>query len=328
MNLRSSTVFLAACLVVAGCDSDSSPATGSTSGGDGSTSDDPTNVSVSITATITATSPTTDPTDPGSSTDATSSGAGGSTSSSDTEATGSSDGSSTAGGSGESSSSTTGGMPGTTVYDVQDGTIGVGETVTIEGVVITGLSENIGVFVQEIDGGEHSGVYVDTGDLDLATFSVGDIVDVTGVTTEHEGSNALGDLTGIIAGDGMGMMTATGDSMPLDPEMVDFAVLADPAMAEAWESVLVSVQGDFTAVTFGASFGQFGEFAFESGSDQLLIDNFLYGIFEMENAADFPGFAENATFTGAAGILNYSYGNFKIAPRSAAELTGYMAPTN
>ena len=52
--------------------------------------------------------------------------------------------------------------------------------------------------------------------------------------------------------------------------------------------------------------------------------NFLYNIFAKENAGDFPGFGEGATFTGVTGVLNYSFGNHKVAPRSAAEYAGFM----
>lgn len=322
MNLQR-TLFLTACLALAACDSESesTSSSGSTTGDDGTTGG-PSGVTISASgASVSATNPTTDP---GSSSGGSSS-AGESTT--DESTTGSSettaaDSTGTAGDETAGEDTTTGSKGGTTIYDVQDGTVAAGEVVTIEGVVITGLRVGVGVVVQEIDGGEHSGVYVDTGDIDLTGLSVGDIVDLSGTTTEDVGGGGLADLTAILAD----TLTATGDTMKLTPEVVDFAVLADPATAEPWESVLVSVQGNYTAVTFGTSFGQFGEFAFQSGEDILLIDNFLYAIFAKENAADFPGFDENATFTGAAGILNYSYGNFKIAPRTAAELSGYMAP--
>lgn len=325
MTLRSSFVLLTACLSLSACDSGSdSTSTGdSTSGGDGSSTGgtNPTGVSVSVSATNPTTDPsTTDATETatdtdGSTTDATATDTDGST----TDAT---DGTST----GEATGSTTGGETGTTIYDVQDGTIAEGETVMLEGVVITALREFIGVVVQEADGGEYSAVYVDTGDVDLSAFAVGDVVDITGITAEsNPDSGALDGLTQILV-TAEGSMTATGDTMALMPETVDFAVLADPETAEPWECVLVNTSGNFSAVTFGDFFGQYGEFAVQEGEAQLLVDNFLYAIFDKANAADFPDFAEGATFTAVNGVLNYSYGNFKVAPRSASELEGYMAP--
>lgn len=324
MTLRSASLFLSTCLALAACDggSDSGSGSGSTSGGDGSTSSDPTGVSISVSATTPTTDPsTTDITatatdTDGSTTDPTgneSSSSGGDGSSSSSSSTGEGD---------SSSSSTTGGEAGVTVYDVQDGTVAEGETVTIEGVVITGLRVGVGVFVQEVEGGEYSGVYVDTGDVDLTTFAVGDVVDLGGVTSEDIGVNGLAGLTAILADS----FVATGDTMTLSPETVDLAVLADGEMAEPWEGVLVQVSGDLTATTYGDFFGQYAEFSVDTGGTFVLVDDFLYNIFAAANAADFPGFAEGATFTDVAGVLNFSFGNHKIAPRGAAELAGYVAP--
>ncbi len=322
MVLRHSFVLLSACLVLSACDGDGDDSTtsNSTSGGDGTS--DPTDVSVSVTVTT----PTSDP----STTNVTATPTGGSTTD-DSTAEGSTVGDSTAEGSttagedsssSDESSSTTAGA-GATIYAVQDGTIAEGETVTIESVVITGVRVGVGVVVQEIEGGEYSAVYVDTGELDLDTFTVGDIVDLTGETAEsNPSSNGLEGLTQILLGK-RGSMTPTGDAITPEAETVEFAVLADPATAEPWECVLVTTSGSFTAVASGDSFGQFGEFAAQSGADVLLVDNFLYAIFDAENAADFPGFGEGSTFTELSGVLNYSFGDFKIAPRSAAELGGF-----
>jgi len=330
MNLRCSCVLLSACLVLTACDSGSDESTsGSNSTSGGSTSgNDPTNVSVSVS--ISATTPTTDPattdategdTEP-TTTDPTQ----GETDSTTTDPTQGETDSTTDPTQGETGSTTTGGVGGTTIYDVQDGTVAEGETVTIEGVVITGLREGVGVTVQEVDGGEYSGVYVDTGELDLSTFAVGDIVDLTGETSENVGSFGLEDLTTLVVVDGVGMLEATGVAMSLAPEVVDFELLLDPVTAEEWESVLVSVTaGGYSAVPFGKlEFGEFGEFGAQSEAGTLLIDNFLYDIFN--NAGEFPAFGEGASFTGFVGVLNYSFGNFKLAPRGAAELEGYVAP--
>ena len=323
MTLRSASLFLSTCLALAACDggSDSGSGSGSTSGGDGSTSSDPTGVSISVSATTPTTDPsTTDITATATDTDGSTTDPTGNESSSSGGDGSSSSSSST--GEGDSSSTTTGGEAGVTVYDVQDGTVAEGETVTIEGVVITGLRVGVGVFVQEVEGGEYSGVYVDTGDVDLTTFAVGDVVDLGGVTSEDIGVNGLAGLTAILADS----FVATGDTMTLSPETVDLAVLADGEMAEPWEGVLVQVSGDLTATTYGDFFGQYAEFSVDTGGTFVLVDDFLYNIFAAANAADFPGFAEGATFTDVAGVLNFSFGNHKIAPRGAAELAGYVAP--
>ncbi len=332
MNVRSSSVLLSACLALTACDGDSADSTSASTSGGSTSGTDPSDVSVSVT--LSATAPTTDPAstnptlgDTESATDGTDGTDGeteGTTSKDPTRAETDATGTDSTGG--ETQDPTTGEADGTTIYDVQDGTVAAGESVTLEGVVITGVRAFVGVTVQEVDGGEYSGVYVDAGIVDLSAFAVGDIVDITGVTAEsNPGSTGLDGLTQILTEDG-GSITATGDTMELSAELVDFAVLADPESAEAWESVLVTTAGAFEAVNATASFGEFGEFGIEAGGEMLIVDNFLYAIFDKENAADFPGFGEGATFTAVSGVLNYSFGVFKLAPRSATELQGYMPP--
>ena len=93
--------------------------------------------------------------------------------------------------------------------------------------------------------------------------------------------------------------------------------------AEPWESVLITVSD--TLVVSADDFDAFAEFRVEAGGDSALIDNFLYGIFADENAGDFPGFAPGDSFTDITGVLNFSFGDYKLAPRSAEELAGYSA---
>ncbi len=333
MILRSSCILLCACLALTACDTD----TEETSGGGGTTSGDDENdtsgnTPTGITITASATNPTasasgstTDATD-GSTTDATAADTG--SSSGEFGSTGSSSGEF---GSSSGGSTSTGGEEGVSIYDVQDGTIGEGETVTVEGVVITALRLGVGVFVQEVDGGEYSGVYVDTGDIDLAAFSVGDVVDVSGTVTEDLPANnpvALINLTGIVSGDGVGTMVATGDTMEIVPEVLGLSVLSNAKMAEPWEGVLVTVAGSLDVVTAMndamSEFGDFSEFAIQQGADSVRVDDFLYNIFNDEES--FPGFGPGASFDAVTGVLNYSFGNFKIAPRSAAEYEGFSAP--
>ena len=67
----------------------------------------------------------------------------------------------------------------------------------------------------------------------------------------------------------------------------------------------------------------------EDSSDSFVEDMWnITGtkVFVRTEFADFPGFGEGATFTAVSGVLNFSFGVFKLAPRSAAELEGYVAP--
>jgi hypothetical protein len=267
-------------------------------------------------ATLTSPSTTTlSTTDPGTSS---TNGTGSETSEPDTtsgEPSSSSEGST--GGDPSSSSDDTGATD-DTIYEIQDGTIAEGTDVDVQGVIITGLYDQIGMFVQEPDGGEYSGVYVDTGTTDLTVLAIGDEVDITGVTSE--GSDSLTDLTAIDAS--AGTIVATGDTgLAPDPELVPIADLAAPGTAEPWEGVLVIVEEDGTlSVTDEA----FDEFLVEDSGDAVLVDNFLYNVYDEEAA--FPNFGVGAQLASVTGPLNFTFGNFKVAPRSADDLPGYVEP--
>jgi hypothetical protein len=218
----------------------------------------------------------------------------------------------------EEESSGTAGEEGDTIYAIQDGTIAQDTEVDVRGVVITGMYDQIGMFVQEPAGGEYSGVYVDTGVTDLTGFAIGDAVDITGVTTEGNGS--LAGLTAIDAS--AGTITAAGGGMALVAAVVPLADLAAPATAEPWEGVLVMVDEGSNVVVSGDN--TFGEFFIESGGDEVLVDDFLYDVFE--ESATFPNFGAGAEFESVTGPLNFTYDEFKIAPRSEGDLPGYMQP--
>ena len=55
-----------------------------------------------------------------------------------------------------------------------------------------------------------------------------------------------------------------------------------------------------------------GEFtAMEPGGGSLIVDDFLFDALDNMCAVD-------STFTAVQGVLTYSFGDFKLAPRSAA----------
>jgi hypothetical protein len=206
-----------------------------------------------------------------------------------------------------------------TIYEIQDGTITPGTSVLVEGVIITGLRDGIGLFVQENAGGENSGIYVASGDIDLTGLLVGDVVDVTGVVAE-DADGVLADLTQIDASGAGGSITDTGTDATATPVTVALSVLGNPTTAEAWEGVLVTVdETNDVAVT---AENNFNEFEVSDGNDAVFVDDFLYNVYA--NAGTFPNMGVDATFESITGPLNYTYGDFKVAPRTAADLAGYV----
>src|SRR5690606_2253996 len=91
-----------------------------------------------------------------------------------------------------------------TIYAIQQGEIGEGTIVTVEGrVVASPINQDLGlVFVEEPDGGQYSGIslYLWSEVVMSTALSPGDVVDVTGEYTEYYGMSQLvvknpGDVT-------------------------------------------------------------------------------------------------------------------------------------
>jgi hypothetical protein len=208
-----------------------------------------------------------------------------------------------------------------TIYEIQDGTVAPGVDVVIVDVVVTGVRPDTGLFVQELEGGERSGIYVDTGSaIDLSALSVGDRVDVEGTVREDD-SGALADLTRIDARQRNGSVLPTGQVATATPITVALSVLGDPEAAEAWEGVLVTVDEDEDVDVVDEN--AFDEFAVGDGTDVVWVDDLLYNAYDQPGT--FPNLTVGAAFESVTGPLNYSFGLFKVAPRSAGDLAGYVA---
>lgn len=221
---------------------------------------------------------------------------------------------STTEGSTSGSTGDTGGDVDNTIYEIQDGTIAEMQPVQVKGVVVTGINPGFtAFFAQEPPGGQHSGVWVYVGQMgpDIKSLKVGDEVDIKGVTLEFDG------LTEIDAS--MGAVTPTGQAgPPIVPEVLPIAAFADPAMIEPWEGVFVRVEGDFTVSMLPG----FEEFVVTDNVDDAWVDNLLYSV--VLDDASFPNFYVGSKFTAIQGPLNFSFMQYKIAPRVKEDLEGYV----
>jgi len=198
---------------------------------------------------------------------------------------------------------------GPTIQDVQQGVIAEGDTVSLDGVIVTSPQSYYGFFIGEPGGGAHSGVWVYTGDLgkgDKLVVAMGDELSITGVVAEY----GVEDETGVVPGTLTQLILAsaadasiTGSvALPMS-SIVTTSDLADPKVAELYEGVVVTIEG--VTVT-NADLG-FGEWQVDDG---VIIDNVF-----MDVEAPLGGF-----YDAISGPLYYSYGAFKIEPRSAADL--------
>ena len=187
---------------------------------------------------------------------------------------------------------------GVSVVAIQDGTIGEGETVTLTGVIVTSTwdERGDGFFIQDAGGGEYSGVYVYAPGLSDTYLEVGYELTVTGATVEYY------DWTEFTVADASALeITGSG---PVTSDSVDPSTVTD---WEVWESCLISVG----AATATSGVNSYGEITLDNG---LKLDNWFF---------DYAG-EQGASWTNISGTLLYNFEEFKLAPRSADDLEGYV----
>jgi len=167
----------------------------------------------------------------------------------------------------------------------------VGRVVVTEGVV-TGVFDNgERVFIQDPAGGPWSGLLLFRPSERL---QVGDWIRVTGEVSEFKG------LTEIAHG----QVTVLGSGNPL-PDPV--AVPTGEAGQEQWESVLLRVEN---VIVVDPDLG-FGEWSVDDGSGPLRVD-------DLGDVSYRPERGEQLSFI--VGPLYYSFGSFKLEPRTDADI--------
>jgi hypothetical protein len=188
-----------------------------------------------------------------------------------------------------------------TVADIQTGVVAAGDVVTVVGWVMHDTLTT-GFHLADASGA-YSGIWVYT---NSSTMLEGDEVVLFGEVAEYY------DLTELIVSAPSTDITllASGAAIP-SATVVPTADLADPAIAETYEGVLVTVE---SVEVEDSDLGN-NEWSVDDG---VIIDDLLY-----ETEVDL---AEGGSFTSITGLLYYSYGDYKILPRYAADLVGYTEP--
>jgi plastocyanin len=177
----------------------------------------------------------------------------------------------------------------------------IGAAVQISGAVVVGVGRNGYFFIQSPEGGPWSGIYVDAASIAPSGVVVGSLVDVVGFYTESFRTADGLSLSTILAS----VVTATGTGVPPTPRSSNAAALSTPDTAEPWESTLVQIED----VTVTLAPNNFNEFQVEG---TFLVDDLLYLLDPLPALDD--------RFTLLTGVLNYSFGAYKLLPRSAADI--------
>lgn len=179
-----------------------------------------------------------------------------------------------------------------TIAQIQDGTVAIGTTITVENAYATSSTYS---YEDEVKGfwiadaaGAWNGVYVyEPGFAD--EVAVGDtIASIDATVDEYYDLTELKNVS----------VEWGGDSVAAEAEVLTEA----PADWEAYEGVLINISS--LEVTAEAEYGEF-----ETAWEGLNLDDLFYDVTP-----------EVGTTYDATGIVNYSYGAWKLCPRTEADL--------
>ena len=147
-----------------------------------------------------------------------------------------------------------------------------------------------------------TGIFVFTGSA-APNVEVGNLVSVTGIVDEYF------DLTEIAADSWV--VDDAGNVLPFEPIVFDDpAELAVAATGEPWESMLVTIGPVSITVQNSDGGSDYDEFTVTGG---LRVDDLLFDALGNDCAV-------NTSFPTLIGIHGYSFGNYKLLPRSATDI--------
>ena len=181
----------------------------------------------------------------------------------------------------------------------------IGDTVRIVGAVVTVADDSGYIWIQEPAGGPLSGLFVDDREAGPGPLTVGDEVTIQGTYSERFN----------LATVDMDVVEITGRAaLPPIPVLAP-ATLANPATAEPFESTLVRVAAVEVTDSMPDDPDDFGEFIVGGA---LRVDDLLYG-------QPVPPI-EGTTYQSIVGVLNFSFGAYKLEPRDAGDIGGRQDP--
>ncbi len=189
-----------------------------------------------------------------------------------------------------------------TIYDIQDATKpnhpAPNSDVEVKGVVVSAKSDRF-IWVQEIAGGAHSGIHIQAGSTDVSLLNVGDTIDFIGAYIEASGQSQIT----------LDSFTVSASGATTSPELLDSAIFADAVEAEKWEGVLVQINE--AGVTKENADGPGNNF------NETLLD----GVIRIDDRLSaFTQPAPCSFFDTIVGPVEFSFGNYKILPRSTADM--------
>jgi hypothetical protein len=201
----------------------------------------------------------------------------------------------------------------TPIYDIQytedptgDSPL-AGEIVTVQGIVTGSGYLGNRYFIADIEGGAYSGIYVYD---DVNDPYQGDIVQFTAEVAEYFGFTELLNVTNF-------EVVSSGNPLPAPVDITTLQLSSE----EAYESVLVRIR-DLLVVQEP---GEFGEWYVNDGSGACQIDDGFFLLNEVEPPIVIENDMEIVSITG---IVDYSYSEFGLNPRTPQDINIDGAPFN
>jgi hypothetical protein len=187
------------------------------------------------------------------------------------------------------------------IGQIRQGVVPYGTEVVIADVVVTSpLSNgNQQFFVQDSVEPEWAGIQIYNSTGQALAVSSGDIVTVTGVYSEYFNQSQ-------ISIDDLNDIDITGSGASIAPLMItsDYNDPANRSVTEQYEGMLVCFE-NFTADSPSDEAG------YTDLGNHVLVDDMFF---------DYPVPADNTSYSSITGVLVYMFDEFRIAPRSAADI--------
>ncbi|MBE0567164.1 MAG: hypothetical protein IH621_14485 [Krumholzibacteria bacterium] len=182
---------------------------------------------------------------------------------------------------------------GSSIYDIQTGLIAEGTLVTPRGVV-TGVTAN-GFFVAEAPYDAWRGIWVYAPAHGMVP---GDDVQLCGLYAEYFGLSEID----IVAAGLYGSVLKMGTLPVPAPNVVNAAdIWNGGADAESWESCMITVQDGMEVTALPNTYGEW--FATALDGTEVMFDDYWYDDTQVQLLQ---------CYNNATGILNFSFGNFKL----------------
>lgn len=209
------------------------------------------------------------------------------------------------------------------INDVQDGTLPVGSAVQFTDVIVTavfddtGMNNNDMVWVEEPGAGQYSGIAVFKPTIvgaTITTLAIGDMVTVSGNVQEAFMETQIAGMGATIT------FTAAGTAPAAEAIADPSSIATGGATAENYEGVLVTVTNVKVVSANPDGMMDFGEWSVGATATPLRIDNQM---------TPRPAvLVVDQCIASITGVLRFSFSNFKLEPRSSADivLVGGICP--